>query len=242
METTYDSILKQVQAAFEHETPLNLQTHPIQIQVSDGTLILEGEVPDIATKQKAVVLATRTVGATLELVDRLRVATEPVGDGALRDAVCERLLQDIDFRNCTIRARLKGQLETLHEAIGDTSGAIEVAVEDGVVTLAGQVISLSHKRLAGVLAWWARGCRNVVNALEVVPPEEDSDDEITDALRLVLETDPFVHADQIGIGTKNRVVTLEGVVATEAERNRAEQDAWCLHGVADVINHIVVQT
>jgi osmotically-inducible protein OsmY len=132
-------------------------------------------------------------------------------------------------------------VDTLREAIGESSGSIEVSVEDGVVTLTGQVISLSHKRLAGVLAWWARGCRDLVNGLEVVPPEEDNDDEISDALHLVFETDPFVHADQIGISTRNGVVTLQGVVTSEQERKRVEWDAWCLFAVDKVINHIEVR-
>jgi hypothetical protein len=40
----------------------------------------------------------------------------------------------------------------------DGSGVVEVTVEDGVVTLTGQVISLSHRRLASVTAWWVGGC------------------------------------------------------------------------------------
>ena len=46
----------------------------------------------------------------------------------------------------------------------------------------GAAISLSHKRLAGVLAWWTPGCRDVVNSLDIVPPERDSDEEVQDAL------------------------------------------------------------
>lgn len=59
----------------------------------------------------------------------------------------------------------------------------------------------------------------MVNSLEVVPPEEDSDDEVADALRLVLEKDPLVLADQIRAGVSNWVVTLEGLVGGEEEKN-----------------------
>jgi osmotically-inducible protein OsmY len=114
-------------------------------------------------------------------------------------------------------------------------------VADGVVTLAGRVISLSHKRLAGVLAWWVPGCRDVVNRLEVAPPEQDNDDEIGDALRLALEKDPLVHADQIRVSVRNRVVTLEGYVVTKEEMKMAEWDAWYLFGVEEVVNNIEVQ-
>lgn len=66
------------------------------------------------------------------------------------------------------------------------------------MTLEGRVVSLSHKRLAGVLAWWVPGCRDFV-------------------------------------------VTLDGLVRTEEERRRAEDDAWCLFAVDDVVNRIEVR-
>jgi osmotically-inducible protein OsmY len=241
-----DTVLKQVLAAFERESHLNLQNHPIHMSFNGGALTVAGEVPDIASKKRLIHLA-HSLGGAAELVDRLRVKVEsPLGDGALRDGVCERLLHSVDFRNCVICASVKGQVEVLRGSMdaagnGDGSGAIEVTVQDGVVTLTGQVISLSHKRLAGVLAWWAGSCREVANLLEVSPAEEDSDDEITEALHLVLETDPCVRADQIVIRSQNHRVTLEGWVSSEAERRQAEQDAWYLDAIDQVDNRIDVR-
>jgi osmotically-inducible protein OsmY len=114
-------------------------------------------------------------------------------------------------------------------------------VEAGVVTLNGQVPSLSHKRLAGVLAWWVPGSRDVINGLEVMPPEEDNDDEITDAVRLALEKDPFVNAAQVRVRTKHAIVTLEGLVAHDTEKHMAECDAWYVFGVDKVINTLASQ-
>lgn len=86
--------------------------------------------------------------------------------------------------------------------------SIDVAVGDGVVTLNGQVTSLSQKRLAGVLAWWVPGSRDVINGIEVTPIQEDSDDELTEAIKLVLEKDPLVNASLVRIRTRNAMVTL----------------------------------
>jgi osmotically-inducible protein OsmY len=142
-----------------------------------------------------------------------------------------------------VRACIKDQVEMLREQAEDNCGSIEVQVEDGIVILDGEVISLSHKRLAGVLAWWTPGCRDVVNGLEVVPPEQDTDDEVTDALRIVLEKDPLVKdPEQIRIRTHDYVVTLEGLVNKEEDRHTAELDAWYLFGVDKVINRIDVAT
>lgn len=236
-----ETILRQVRAALEYEARINLQAQPLAITYAGGFITLVGEVPSLAAKKQALE-AAGMVGGVRGVIDKLRVGFgEALGDGAVREAVCAQLLQDVDFRNCAIRSRVKGHSEALREPLGERCGNIEVAVADGVVRLSGDVISLTHKRLAGVLAWWATGVRDVSNALEVSPPEDDNDDEVTDALRLVLETDPRVHAEQIGIRTKDFVVTLEGVVASEDERRFAEQDAWYLYNVGRVINHLEVR-
>ncbi len=83
--------------------------------------------------------------------------------------------------------------------------------------------------------------RDVVNGLEVVPPEEDDDGEITDAVRLALEKDPLVDAGQIGVTTHRSVVTLSGVVRCDVERQAAERDAWCVFGVDAVKTDIEVR-
>jgi osmotically-inducible protein OsmY len=235
-----DGILKQVQAAIEHEAGIETSGSPVAVRWVGGTIVLDGEVEDVRTKRLAC-NAARAAATGTAVIDRLRVnAGPPLGDGATRDGVCRWLLRDIDFQNCGVSARIKHHLEVLREPGPSPSGAIEVSVDDGVVTLSGYVISLSHKRLAGVLAWWARGSRDVVNNLEIMPDEEDNDEEIAEALKLVLESDPYVHADQIGVGSRDRVVTLQGQVWTEGERERAERDAWCVYAVANVVNKLEV--
>lgn len=235
-----DEVIRRVRAALEREPRINLHRFPIRIDFVEGGVILEGEVEHVGAKKLALELAAATEGVR-GVVDRLRVApAERRGDGAIRDAFAAYLLREPELRNCTIRALVKGELRILRE-VPSAEGEIEIAVEDGVITLEGRVISLSHKRLAGVLAWWTRGCRDVVNSLDVQPPEEDNDDEVVDALRLVLELDPLVQADQIRIRCRNFVVTLEGYVRTEEERRQAERDAWCLFAVDDVINRIEVR-
>jgi len=238
---TKAEVLRKIKAALEHEARIDFQAWPIAVDLIDGLVILNGELPSLAAKKQALGAACMVHGVR-GAIDELQVAqVEKIGDGAVRDAVCTLLLQDVDFRNCAIRTLVKDRPKSLREPAGERCGSIEVAVEDGVVELAGEVISLSHMRLAGVLAWWAKGVRDVINTLEVNPPEDDNDDEVTDALRLVLETDPRVHAAQIGIRTKDYVVTLEGVVPSEDERRFAEQDAWYLYAVGRVINRLEVR-
>ncbi len=234
-----EDIIKRVFAALEQEPRIGLHRRPVEVSVSEGVLTLSGELDDVAAKKLAMELAGAVPGVT-GIVDRLRVTpAEPMEDGDIRDHVCDALLQEPAFSDCTIRALVKGKLEAVR-AVTIAAGVIEVEVEGGVVTLNGQAGSLSHKRLAGVLTWWVPGSRDVVNGLEVVPPMEDNDHEVIDAVRLALEKDPFVNAAQIRVSCRDYVVTLAGEVPREKERDMAEADAWYVFRVNRVVNDIIV--
>jgi osmotically-inducible protein OsmY len=236
-----EEILKKVQAALEFEPRINLHRYPIHLDFSEGALTLEGVTENVAAKKLGLELAAAVPGVT-GIVDRLKVApSAPMTDAEIRDHLRDALLEEPAFRDCAIRVNIKGHVETVREPLRERAGDILIIVENGNAFLEGQTPSLSHKRLAGVLAWWVPGSTNVLNCLEVVPPEEDNDDEVTDAVRLALEKDPFVNADQIRVSSRNRVVTLEGLVSNEKEREMAECDAWYIFGVDQVINQIEAQ-
>jgi len=237
-----ERIVKEIRATLEKDTRINLHRYPIQIAVqNDGDLILDGVVADIAAKKLALVAAAETHGVQ-RIVDRLKVSpAEKMGDAEIRDHVCKLLLEESALERCFIHGFVGGSVETVRKAIAEPAGSIVVAVNDGVVTLNGEVPSLTHKRLAGVLAWWVPGTRDVINGLEEVPPEEDNDDELIDAVRLVLEKDPFVNASKIRVNSKDWIVTLEGLVPTATMRQMAERDAWYVLGVKEVVNRIQVR-
>jgi osmotically-inducible protein OsmY len=236
-----DEIISAVRAALEHEPRINLHRYPIDVRVSNSDLILDGEVENIVAKKLALEFAAAIPGSN-GIVDRLRVTpAQPMGDGAIRDHLRNALLQEPVLTNCTVKVWEKGKATMVREATPESSAVIEVSVEGGVVTLNGQVPSLSHKRLVGVLAWWVPGSRDVVNGVDIVPPQEDHDDEMSDAVCLVLEKNPFVNAAQIRVSTRNSVVTLEGLVANATEKQMAEFDAWYVFGVDKVINTLAVR-
>jgi len=119
---------------------------------------------------------------------------------------------------------------------------LRVAVPDagGEGKLRDEVVNLTHCRLAEVLAWWAAGCERVENLLHVVPPEQETDDELADAVRLVIEKDPLLRADQLLITVQHGVITLDGYAASDEERHLAERDTWYIPGVQDVVDRIQV--
>lgn len=233
--------VRKARAALETEPRVQFRRYPVDISLDAESLVLEGEAPSIAAKKLALRLAAG-VGSIRGVVDRLRVApAEHRGDGAIRDSLVGLLLQAPELRQCSIRAWVKGAIETARECTDPAGGEIVIAIQDAVVTLEGTVLSLAHKRITGVLAWWTPGCRDVVNALGVQPEQVDDDGELLDALGLVIEMDPLVRGDLIELRCENRVITLGGAVATALERDQVERDAWALFGVDDVRNQITVR-
>jgi osmotically-inducible protein OsmY len=235
-----EAITRQVHAALERETRINLHRHRVEIHNDGAVVVLDGELADVAAKKLALELAASVRGVD-GVVDRLTVRPgERRGDGAVRDSLVRMLLAAREFANCTLRWRANGRVETARLAHAGGIGEIEIAVSDGVIVLEGHVISQCHRRFAGVLGWWTPGRRDVVNSLAVKPEYEDRDDEVIEALELVLEADPMVDPSQIRIGCKGRTVILEGAVATEQQRRRAELDAWSLFGIDRVVNRLQV--
>lgn len=236
-----ERIVNEVAAALEREKQVNLHDFPLQLEFDAGVLTIEGEVDHIMAKKRALEVAAAIPGVA-SIVDRLRLApAERMADGEIRERVCKALLAEDMLGSCAIWAIVKGKSEVVREADQGVDGSIDVEVEDGVVILNGAVSSLTAKRLAGVLAWWMPGSRDVVNGIEEVPAEEDNADEIIDAVRLVLEKDPFVNASQIKVSCANDWVTLDGLVKNETERHMAEADAWYVFGVDGVTNRILVE-
>jgi osmotically-inducible protein OsmY len=235
-----DAVRKQVHAALEREHRINLHRHPVKIESADGTVTLEGEVADVGAKRLALQLAASVQGVS-NVVDRLKVAPgERRGDGAVRDSAARLLLEQPELRGCSLNVRTNEKIEVLRRVTDDPAGDIQLSVTDGVVVLEGHVISQSHRRFAGALAWWIPGRRDVINALEVRPAYEDRDDEISEVLRLVLEADPEIDADQIRTNCNGKVVFLDGAVPNEQQKRRAELDAWSLLSIRGVVNRLDV--
>lgn len=233
-------ILDAVRAALRCESALDLHDHPLDLDFAEGALTLDGEVASVAAKKLALEAAAAVPGVT-GIVDRVRVApAQRMSDTGIRDQLRSALLQEPAFADFAICETAKGRKEMLRDP-PEPDGLLEYEVDDGVVVLNGRTPGLGHKRLAGVLAWWVPGSRDVVNGIEVTPDEEDSDAEITDAVRLALEKDVFVDAGQIRVSTRNREVTLDGLVPKPAEKDMAERDAWYVFGVDRVVNRLGVR-
>lgn len=232
------ALIGEINAAVEADARIEIEDLAIAFDADHGCVTLTGWVEDIRTKRIAANQVERLLGDRATLRDALRVRVKDEGDPALCNAVVSCLSSEGMFTNHTITLTAGGNHELIHQ--GRTS-RIDVEVDNGVVTLRGQVPSLSHRRFAEVLIWWTAGCQRVDNYLVVDPPEADHDDEITDVVRMVLEKDPLVHASQLRVGTAGGIVEFHGLLASDEERHLATLDAWYVPGVWDVVDRIEVR-
>lgn len=227
-----DDVSRAIEAALERDREINLHASPVEIRREGDHYLLSGEVEHIAAKRRALQLAQEAAGAHAVL-DRLRVRTPSRReDDELAQAVELALAEESVFRGFAIS---RGQRR------GDEANWINITARDGCVQLEGQVWSLSHRRLAEVITWWIPGCQDVDNRLHVEPAERDSDAEITDAVRLVLDKESSLDATQVSARTRDREVYLEGVVRSEENKRIASYDCWYIPGVHAVHNHLEVR-
>jgi len=128
-------------------------------------------------------------------------------------------------------AQLAGERGVQVEAIG-------VAVQDGTVTLTGQV-STYAQRLAAERVY---GVKAVANDLKVKlsgAPRDDTD--IARAIAHVLEWNVQVPEGKVHARVQDGWVTLEGEVEYEYQRHEVERSIRQVRGVAGVTNTITVR-
>lgn len=117
---------------------------------------------------------------------------------------------------------------------------VAVAVKSGVVTLTGFTHSYGDKFEAETIAKRVRGVIGLANDIEVRLPVIDTppDPDIArDAIARLKQELP-VSWERIKVVVKNGVVTLEGEVEWNYQRDRAEQAVRWLKGVKSVSNLI----
>jgi osmotically-inducible protein OsmY len=120
---------------------------------------------------------------------------------------------------------------------------IAASVRDGVVTLAGFVVSYSDKWRAERVVSKVKGVRGIANDLQVKLPSSSqrADPDIARTALNALTWDIAVPDDRITVRVENGWVTLEGQVDGYFQRQAAERDVRNLTGVKGVTNLITVR-
>lgn len=117
---------------------------------------------------------------------------------------------------------------------------IDVATDEGFVTLSGSVDSLYAKLAAEDAAENVRGVLGVINQIEVLPPPR-TDTAIRGDVIAALAAEPGVDVVNVNVRVEDRVVTLVGEVESFGERYIAEKTAAGVAGVTAVVNRLTYE-
>ena len=231
-------ILHDVRSALRRSPREDLRRRGIQVFFDGGDLVLDGEVDEVADKKTALRAAAAVPGVSA-IIDRLSLrGVERCSDTELLRRARRSIADDPALADCLLESTLSED-HSREEILCPEGwqGFIEIRAEDGVLTLDGEVPSLTHKRLAGVLAWRLPGCRDVVNGLELDPPEEDSDAKIADAVSLVVGRPHPANILSVRVTVQAGVVALEGHIPAEQAR-AIERDVWAIFGVDQILSSL----
>jgi osmotically-inducible protein OsmY len=122
-----------------------------------------------------------------------------------------------------------------------TSKEVGVAVENGVVTLTGEVNSYGAKWSAERAVERVGGVRGVANELKVRAANEHNDTDITKAAANAVEWNASVPRDTVMVTVADGWVTLTGEVAQDYQRQAAERSVRYLRGVKGVTNLVTLK-
>jgi len=119
---------------------------------------------------------------------------------------------------------------------------LEVAVDDGIVTLAGTAESLGVKDRATEIAGTVRGVRSIVNRIDVAPDPNLPGPELASRVDSALLRNPATESFEIDVSARSDgTVTLEGSVDSWREKNIARTVATHVDGVTGIRNELDIK-
>jgi osmotically-inducible protein OsmY len=118
-------------------------------------------------------------------------------------------------------------------------GKVQVKVQEGWVTLMGDVDWQYQRSSAETVVRRLSGVLGITNSIAVKPRVEPTDVKIR--IENALKRSAQIEADSIKVSAIGGKVTLEGRVHAWYERDLAERTAWAAPGVVSVEDRIVVR-
>jgi osmotically-inducible protein OsmY len=214
-----ETLRRDVLAELEYDP--SIDARKIGVAVEDGIATLTGEVSTFAEKWNAERAVERVEGVR-GIVNKIEVKI--VGDYSDTDIAREAA-------------------DALRWNLMVPPGKVIPKVENGYITLTGEVNYDFQRRAAEKAVRYIPGVKGVINLITIKPKVEAEEikksvkQQIDEALRRMATVD----AESIQVEVQGSEIVLRGTVRSWAERHEAEKAAWSAPGVTSVKNYITVR-
>lgn len=208
----------QTQVEKELQWEPSLDSSSIGVAVDKGVVTLSGAVRTYAEKIAARDAVERIKGVRGVAMD---LDVRPFGDtGTSDDEIAKRVLNTLDW----------------HSTV--PSNAVKVRVDDGLVTLTGE-LEWQFQRDAAVRAVEKiHGVRSVSNAITLKSRVAPAD--VRQKIEAALQRQAHIEASGIRVSVEGGKVRLDGKVHDWADRSVIERAAWSAPGVSSVDDHVTI--
>ncbi len=195
----------------------------IDVEVKDNKVTLKGTVPDYDAR-KAAEISTFAVHGVHQVENKLTVKF-PEGYTPPKDVEIQAYIQDNLEKNVTI-----------------DKTDLEIIIQNGHVTLEGDVDSYWKKERVEQIASGIGGVMDVTNNIAIVPTDDVVDEEIAENIVEALRRATTTIAEDIDVEVRDGIATLRGEVPGWVSYSSAVNIAKRTAGVKGVKSDIKIET
>ena len=196
----------------------SIDNSAIGVAVKDGVVTLHGSVVNYSQKKNAE-RAAKHVAGVKALAEDLKIKLPGTAERSDAD-IAQSVLGGLRFN-----------VDVPHERI-------QVTVENGWVTLDGDVEWQYQKTAAENAIKYLMGVKGFTNTVRIKPGVSTAD--VKAKIESAFARRAQLDANQIKVESTDSKVTLRGSVHSWDEKEQAEQAAWAAPGVSNVENYVIV--
>ena len=196
-----------------------LKTADISVTAKDGVITLTGIVDSYAKKEEAE-NAAKSVAGVKVVVEKIDVRLDKISGKKDDKEIADDLIKVVKWNSQIPKEKIRAK------------------VEEGWVTLEGEVEWNYQREAAYDIAKYQYGVKGVTNNISIIINKDQIERE---TIERAFRRNLFLDDSNITVEVSDNNVTLKGVVPSWMQKDKAEKIAWKAHGVQDINNQLKVE-